>query len=369
MYGKGIVGNIFIIQLQEKESKEMKGIVFLGDGALELRDFDIPVPGPGEVLVEMKASGICGSDLNWLNRTKKEIDALPHVNPMGHEPCGVIASLGPGVTDVAVGQRVMVYHYSGCGRCKYCRIGYEQLCIHGFDYYGTSRPRGFGGGHEDYMVVPGRVCLNLPDGMSFEAGTAVACGTGTAYAALKKVAAAGHDTIAVFGQGPVGLSATMIGAALGARVIAIDRVPYRLELAKKLGAAEVVNASDMDAVEAVKHLTGGEGAEVALECVANPSVRVQAVESAKVFGRVCFLGEGGGVSFEDVSRQIMHKLLTIHGSWTFPTWMLEEAADWIIGRNLPIEDLITHRFTLEEAREAYRIFQEGQTGKVVFSWR
>jgi len=346
----------------------MKGIVFLGDGELELRDFDIPVPGQGEVLVEMKASGICGSDLNWLNRTKKELDELPHVNPMGHEPCGVIASLGPGVTGLTVGQRVMVYHYSGCGRCKYCRIGYEQLCIHGFDYYGTSRPRGFGGGHEDFMVVPDRVCMNLPDEMSFEAGTAVACGTGTAYSALKKTGASGNDTIAVFGQGPVGLSATMIGAGMGARVIAIDVAPYRLELAKKLGAAEVVNASDGDAVAAVKDLTGGEGAEVTIECVADPSVRVQAVESTKVFGSACFLGEGGGVSFDDVSRQIMHKLLTIHGSWTFPTWMLEEAANWIISRNLPIEDLITDRFSLDQAQEAYKVFQEGRTGKVVFVW-
>lgn len=346
----------------------MKGVVFLGDGELEVRDFDIPVPGQGEVLVEMKASGICGSDLMFLNKTKKEIAELPNMNPMGHEPCGVIAALGQGATGVKVGQRTIVFHYSGCGRCKYCRIGYEQLCIHGFNYYGTSRLRGYGGGHEDYMVVPDRVCMELPDGMSFEAGAAVACGTGTAYAALKKVYVSGHDTMAVFGQGPVGLSATMIGAAMGARVIAIDVVPYRLELAKKLGAAEVVNATDRDAVEAVRNLTKGEGAEVTLECTARSSVRVQTVESAKLFGRVCFVGAGGSVTFDNVTRQIMHKHLTIYGVWTFSTWMLEEAANWIINWNLPIDNLITHRFPLEQAQEAYKIFQEGQTGKVVFVW-
>jgi len=347
----------------------MKGIVFLGDGEVEIREFDKPAPGQGEVLVELKASGICGSDLMWLNRTKKEIADLPHVNPMGHEPCGVIAALGPGATGVAVGQRVMVYHYSGCGRCKYCRIGYEQLCVEGFNYYGTSRPRGFGGGHEDYMVVPDRVCLALPDEMSFEAGAAVACGTGTAYSALRRVSVSGHDTLAVFGQGPVGLSATMIGAAMGAHVIAIDVAPYRLALAEKLGAAEIVNAADDDAVEAVKALTQGEGAEVALDCTGRPAVRVQAVESVKPFGRASFVGESGKVTFEDVSRQILHKLITIHGAWTFSTWMMKEAADWIVHRNLPIDDLITHRFPLAEAEEAYRIFQEGQTGKVVFVWK
>ena len=346
----------------------MKGVVFLGDGELEVRAFDRPVPGQGEVLVALKASGICGSDLNWLNRTKKELAALPHVNPMGHEPCGVIAALGPGARGVAIGRRVMVYHYSGCGRCKYCRIGYEQLCVDGFEYYGSSRPRGFGGGHADYMVVPDRVCIPLPDEMSFEAGAAVACGTGTAYSALKRIALSGHDTMAVFGQGPVGLSATMIGRAMGAHIIAIDVVPYRLELARKLGAAETVNAAERDAVEAVKALTRGEGAEAVLECTGRPDVRVQAVESAKVFGRVCFAGETGSVAFEDVSRQILHKLITIHGAWTFSTWMLEEAANWIVHRNLPIDDLITHRFPLAQAEEAYRLFQQGQTGKVVFAW-
>jgi threonine dehydrogenase-like Zn-dependent dehydrogenase len=346
----------------------MKGIVFLGDGEVEIREFDMPVPAEREVLVQMKASGICGSDLRWLNKTKKEIGELPHFNPMGHEPCGVIAALGPGAVGVEIGQRVIVYHYSGCGRCKYCRIGYEHLCVDGFNYYGWSNFRGFGGGHEDFMVVPDRVCMKLPDEMSFAAGAAVACGTGTAFSALRKVAVSGCDTMAVFGQGPVGLSATMIGAAMGARVIAIDVLPFRLELAKKLGAVEVVNARDTDSVQAVRELTRGEGAEVTLECTGRGPVRVQAVESAKLFGRVCFAGEGGGVAFEDVSRQIMHKLLTIHGTWTFSTWLLEEAARWIADRNLPIEDLITHRFPLDQAREAYRIFQQGQTGKVVFVW-
>ena len=147
--------------------RTMKGVVFLGEGEVEVRDFDVPAPRQGEVLVQMKASGICGSDLMFLNKTKKQIAELPNMNPMGHEPCGVIAALGPGATGVKVGQRTIVYHYAGCGRCKYCRIGYEHHCIHGFNYYGTSRPRGFGGGHEDYMVVPDRVCMKLPDTLLF----------------------------------------------------------------------------------------------------------------------------------------------------------------------------------------------------------
>lgn len=347
----------------------MKGVVFLGGGDLEVRDFDTPAPGQGEVLVEMKASGICGSDLPWLKKTKEETADLPHMNPMGHEPCGVITALGPSAKGVEVGQRVMVYHYAGCGRCKFCRMGYEQHCIHGFDYYGTSRHRGFGGGHADYMVAPARICIKLPDQMSYEAGAAIACGTGTAYSAVKKMAVSGLDTIAVFGQGPVGLSTTMIGAAMGARVIAIDIVPYRLELAKKLGASEIIDAKDNDVVEVVKSLTKGEGAEATFDCTSHSSVRVQAVESTKLFGRVCFVGIGGSVTFDDLTRQVINKHLTIYGVWTFTTWMLEEVANWIVDRNLPIDTLITHRFPLKQAEEAYRIFMEGQTGKVVFVWK
>jgi threonine dehydrogenase-like Zn-dependent dehydrogenase len=208
----------------------------------------------------------------------------------------------------------------------------------------------------------------MPDGLSFEAGAAIACGTGTAYAALKKLDVSGRDTLAVFGQGPVGLSATMIGAAMGARVIAVDVVPYRLELAGKLGASETLNASEVDPVEAIKDLTGGEGAEATLECTARPLVRVQTIDSAKLFGRACLVGERGSMTLEDVSQQIIHKHLTIYGSWTFATWMLEEAALWMLDRNVPIDELITHRFPLEQAEEAYRIFQEGQTGKVVFTF-
>ena len=346
----------------------MRGVVFTGDGELEVRDFPVPVPGAGEVLVRMKASGICGSDLMTLLRPKEELAGLPKANPAGHEPCGVIEALGPGAVGVAVGDRVMVYHYSGCGHCKYCRIGYEQLCVQGFDYYGASHARGHGGGHEDFLAAPARVCMNLPEGLSFEAGAAIACGTGTAYAALKKLEVSGRDTLAVFGQGPVGLSATMMGAVMGARVIAVDIVPYRLELAKKLGACEVIDAGKVDPVEAVNELTGGEGAEATLECTGRPQVRVQSVECAKLFGRACFVGESGSVAFENVSRQIIHKHLTLTGSWTFTTWMLEEAARWMLDRNVRIDDLITHRYPLEQAAEAYAVFQGGQTGKVVFVW-
>ena len=342
----------------------MRGIVFLGDGDLDVRDLPEPEPGPGEVLVKMKASGICGSDLRPLHASKRERGDPTKLSVGGHEPCGVVAALGPGVMEVEVGKRTIVYHYAGCGRCKYCRIGYYQLCENWHHVYGFVQ----NGGHADYMVVPAYACVDLPDSMSFEEGASIACGTGTAYGALLKLAVSGLDTLAVFGQGPVGLSATLLGSAMGARVIAVDLVPYRLELAKRLGAGEVVDAREVNPVEAIKELTKGEGAEATLDCTGIASVRAQMVDSTKIFGRGCFVGEGGNVTLNNVSQQIIHKHLTICGSWTFSTWMLEELANWIVDRGIPLKDLVTNRFSIEQAEEAYRVFQQGNTGKVVFTW-
>ena len=347
----------------------MKGVVFVGNGELEVREFEVPEPGQGEVLIEMKASGLCGSDLTWLRKTREELAALPYMNPMGHEPCGVIKVLGSDVKRVKVGQRVIVYHYRGCGRCRYCRIGYEQYCVQGHKYYGQSTAKGLGGGHQDFMVAAERVCLSLPDELSYEAGAAIGCGTGTAYSAVRLLQISGLDTIAVFGQGPVGLSATMIGAGVGARVIAIDIIPYRLALAKKLGATEIVNATDIDPVEALKELTRGEGVDAAIECSGKPPVRVQALNSAKLFGKVCFVGGGGGLSIDAMNLQVIRKQLRIFGSQTFPTWMLAELADWVVKRKLPIDDLITHRFPIDQAQEAYTVFIKGQTGKTALVWQ
>jgi D-arabinose 1-dehydrogenase-like Zn-dependent alcohol dehydrogenase len=203
----------------------MRGVVFLGNRKIELREFPDPAPGPGDVVLAIKASGMCGSDLHPYRAAGNAAAALGlggKGEPViaGHEPCGVIAAVGPGVPaeQARVGQRVMNHHYRGCGECKHCRVGWSQLCRRGITVYGMTGH----GGHAPFMKVPARTNVPLPDELSFEEGAAVACGTGTAYGALKRLDVSGRDTLAVFGQGPVGLSATMLGVAMGARVIAID---------------------------------------------------------------------------------------------------------------------------------------------------
>jgi threonine dehydrogenase-like Zn-dependent dehydrogenase len=188
------------------------------------------------------------------------------------------------------------------------------------------------GGHAAFMLAPAFTCVPLPDELSFEEGASVSCGTGTAYGALKRIDVSGRDTLAVFGQGPVGLSATMLGRAMGARVIAVDVVAERLALARELGAEETINARDTDAVKAIHDLTHGEGAETTMDCSGSAEGRLGALQSAGTWGRVAFVGEGGQVTI-DVSKHMLRRQLTVHASWTFSNTGQEECARFVANRN------------------------------------
>ncbi len=341
----------------------MKALHFVGDSLAELKEFDKPSPGNGEVLLEMKASGICGSDLGNFKESKSLKAERSSLIIPGHEPVGVIAELGGEVGNLSVGDRVIMHHYSGCLRCSMCRIGYTQMCLQHHEVYGYSAD----GGHQDYMVVPAYTCISMPDELDFAAAAACACGTGTAFQAIKRLNVIGSETVAIFGQGPVGLSATMFAAQMGARVIAIDVVDTRLNLAKELGAEEIINATKVDSETVIRELTSGEGADSTLDATGIPDVRLEAVDSAKYWGKVCFVGEGNTTTF-DISKQIIHKQLTVLGSWTFSQAGLSDVARFVVERKSPMSKLITHTFNLDEAQCAYDLFVEGNTGKVVFVW-
>ncbi len=340
----------------------MKGVYFPGERTLELRDFPDPELGPREVLVEIKASGMCGSDLTGY-RAPKEVRAQRPPNVAGHEPCGVVAARGSMVTEreAPIGQRVMIYHYSGCEKCKMCMIGYYQMCPTEAKVYGGV----FDGGHAPYMKVRPYMLVPLLDELTFEEGASVSCGTGTAYMAVKRLNVSGRDTLAVYGQGPVGLSATMLAKAMGARVIAVDVGQERLKLAKEFGADEVVDASAGDPVEAIKELTRGEGAEATLDCTGNATARANAVRSTQNWGRACFVGEGGEVHLNP-TPDIIHRQITLYGSWTFNPLGQAECAQFVVDRKVPLSKLLTHRFKLEDAEAAYKLFDTQTTGKGVF---
>jgi threonine dehydrogenase-like Zn-dependent dehydrogenase len=346
----------------------MRGAVFLGNRKIEIRKFPDPTPGPGEVVIEMKASGMCGSDLKFYRpppgEAQKALGLGGNAEPFiaGHEPCGVVAARGPGVSEreAPIGQRVMDHHYAGCGVCKHCRVGWSQLCREGIVVYGVTA----NGGHAEYLKVPARTLVPLPDELSFVEGAAVSCGTGTAYGALRRMHLAGGATLAVFGQGPVGLSATLLGAKMGARVIAVETNAERRALAKEFGADMVLDSSNPNFQDELKGLTRGEGVDMAIDCTGIPAARLAAVRSAKTWGTVCFVGEGGEVTL-DVSRDMLRKQLTLIGSWTFSAMGQAECARFIADNKIELEKIFSHRWKLDQADEAYRVFDTQSTGKGV----
>jgi threonine dehydrogenase-like Zn-dependent dehydrogenase len=344
----------------------MRGVVFLGNRRLELTEFPDPSPGLGEVVLQMKASGMCGSDLH-IYRAVGSQTALGFTTSgpaiAGHEPCGVVAEVGPGVNPrhAQVGARVMVHHYFGCGVCQHCRTGWSQMCTEGSIVYGITQH----GGHAPYLKVPASTLVPLPDELSFEAGAAISCGTGTAFGALRRIQLSGRDTIAIVGQGPVGLSATQFAVAMGARVIALDLSAERLLLAKRFGAEITIDAGGSDPLGAIKDVTHGRGADLTLDTSGRPEGRSLAVRTARAWGTACFVGEGSNVTI-DVSPDMLRKQLTIVASWTFSTVGQAECAQFISERKIPVVDLFTHRWRLAQADEAYKLFDTQTTGKGVF---
>ena len=347
----------------------MKGVVFVGDRKIEMRDFADPTPGPNEVVLEIKASGMCGSDLKFYRAAPGEAMKMlgfANADPViaGHEPCGVVVAVGSNVhpKQAYIGQRAMCHHYRGCGACPHCSTGWMQLCVEGVaEVYGATG----NGAHAKYMKCPASTIVELPPELSFETGAAIACGTGTAWGALKRLDLAGDETIAIFGQGPVGLSATQLAAAMGARVIALDVSEERLARAKAFGASDVINPSTTDAVAAIRQLTRGLGAHASLDASSSPEARKQAVQCVRTWGKACFVGEGGTVSL-DVSPDMLRRQVTLIGSWTFSTNGQADCARFIADRKIDVDSLFTDRWTLADAEKAYQLFDKQTTGKGVF---
>ena len=347
----------------------MKGVVFTGDSKLELIEFPDPTPGPRDVVLEIKASGMCGSDLKLYRPPAGAAFAALGLKDSGepviagHEPCGIIAEVGRDVDPRTArpGDRVTLHHYQGCWTCPQCRTGWTQMCDRTAVVYGVTGH----GGHAPYMRAAVETVVALPDEVSFTTGAAISCGTGTAYGALLRLNVSARDTVAIFGQGPVGLSATQLAAAMGARVIAVDVSAERAQVAKDFGAAHIVDASAGDPVEAIMALTNGKGASKALDTSGAAAGRSAAVRCASAWGMVCFVGEGGDVTL-NVSPEIIRKQLTIVGSWTLSSAAQADCVRFIADHGIEVDKLFTDRWTFDRAEEAYKAFDKQAAGKGVF---
>jgi threonine dehydrogenase-like Zn-dependent dehydrogenase len=340
----------------------MKGAYLPGNSTVVFKDVPIPKPGHGQVLVKMKVCTICGSDIRAIYREHTGKGAEGYQNVIaGHEPCGQVVEEGPGIRRFKTGSRVIVYHISGCGVCHDCRMGYMISCSSPLRAaYGWQRD----GGMADYILCDEKDLVELPPQLSYADGAQVACGFGTVYEALEKIGISGDDNVLVTGLGPVGLAALMLAKAMGARrLFGVEINDERIALAKKLGLVDEAFKSDADAVKKILAATDGKGCEKALDASANDSARQIAIRGTRQWGKIAFVGEGGSVTFNP-SPDILHQQKTIVGSWVTSIWRMEDLVERLVRWGVHPDALITHRFPLEQAPQAYELMASGKCGKV-----
>ena len=342
---------------------KMKGAILPGNSTVELKEFEIPKPAHGEVLIKMKSSTICGSDIRCIyhEHLGKGPEGYQAGMIAGHEPCGQIAECGPGCRRFKKGDRVIVYHISGCGLCNDCRRGYMISCTSPYRRaYGWQRD----GGMAEFMLAEEKDLVYLPDQLSYSDGAQVACGFGTVYEGLEKIGICGNDAVLITGLGPVGLATAMLAKAMGAqKIIGIETIDDRIKIAKNLRLFDEVLKAEPDNVSKVRDLTGGFGVERSVDCSANDKARLTCIQAARKWGKIVFLGEGGTVAFNP-SPDIIHDQKTIYGSWVTNIWRMEELVERLVRWNIHPDKLITHRFPLEKTAEAYKLMASGKCGKV-----
>lgn len=341
----------------------MKGVILPGNSTVQFKDIDVPEPGHGQVLLKMRGSSICGSDIRAIYRAHlgKGPEGYQPGTIAGHEPCGQIVKVGPGCKLYKGGERVVLYHISGCGVCEDCRHGYMISCHSQYRAaYGWQR----NGGHAPYLLAEENTCIQLPDSLSYIDGALCACGTATAYEALTRMKTGGQDRLLITGLGPVGLAAAQLGKAMGAKpIVGIDISASRRKLAEDLGLCDYTFNADDRALSQIMDATSGKGCEVSIDCSGAPPARLLALQGTRQWGRCAFVGEGSKVEF-DVSPVLIHQQITLFGSWVTSLKHLQDLVEHLDRWGVHPEATCTHRFTIDEAAKAYDLADKGQTGKV-----
>lgn len=270
------------------------------------QDIAVPSIGDRDVLVRVRAAGICHSDVHY-RAGLSPVHPLPLT--LGHEVAGVVEQIGVAVTNVHVGERVCLHYNISCGDCYYCSTGNEQFCDSVRMLGHTTQ-----GGYAEYIAVPARNAIPLPDEIPFPQGATLMCASATALHALRKARLKGGERVAVFGIGGLGFSAIQLAKAFGAlEVFAVDINPSKLELARRYGAIPV-DVSRVDPVAETRRQTGNRGVQVALEMIGLPQTMRQAVQSLSPMGRAVLVGLAGRPLEIDTYTELLGKEAEIIGS-------------------------------------------------------
>lgn len=344
----------------------MRAAVFQGKGRIAIREVPRPEPGPGEAVIKIAVTTICGTDVHILKGEYPVREGLV----VGHEPVGVVESVGLGVTGYAPGDRVIVGAITPCGQCRACLSGDSSQCSHGGDTYEASGGWRFGntidGCQAEYVLVPdARANLaKIPQGLRDEEVLLCPDIMSTGFSGAEHGGVKLGDSVAVFAQGPIGLCATAGARLAGASlVIGIDSVPKRLELAKRMGADVVLNHKEQDVVAEIKRLTGG-GVDVSIEALGLASTFENALRSVRPGGTVSSLGVYSGhltIPLDGFAAGLGdHKIVT--SLCPGGKERMRRLMSIVAARRFPFGDLVTHSFRLDQIEEAYDLFSHQRDG-------
>ncbi len=315
-----------------------------------------PAPEAGEVLVRILASGMCHTELHF-GTGLLDLGVAPMT--LGHEIVGRIEAVGPGISEERIGERVVLYYYLGCGECRHCRAGDEQICPNLRAEYGFLSD----GGYAEYIALPARNAVKLSDQISDAEAAPIGCGVTTAVHAARLAELEGGEWAVVYGIGGVGLGLVQLARARGARVIAVSRTPGKLDQAKALGAEFIVNASEGGVADRIREITGGTGADVIFECVGAAETMEQASAALGRRGRLVFIGYSEA-SFTIHPIQLVVFEQKVLGSVGATLQDLHEAVD-LVGRGV-IRTLVDRELPLEDFQEGLDALQAGDpVGRIV----
>ena len=332
----------------------MKAAVFHGNGPrLSIEDVPTPEPRDGEVVLRVAACGLCHTDLHYLDHGVPTFKDPPII--LGHEAAGTVERLGPGVSGLARGDRVLAPSVWACGRCRYCRAGRENLCVD-LVMPGNHTQGAFA----EYVVVPGKELVRLPLDLPLERACVIADPVSTPYHAVKQRGQVhAGDVVAVVGCGGVGLNVVQCATLAGATVIAVDLNDSRLALAKRLGASHTINPATTERVDKeVRKLTDG-GVDVAFEVIGNPKTIDLAFSLLRKGGRLVVIG----FSREPVSinvAKLMFYELELVGSLGCGAGLYPEIVGLVASGRIDLEPIVSGTFPLDRINEGFDRLRRGE---------
>jgi L-iditol 2-dehydrogenase len=334
--------------------KTMRAAVYRDKGVVRVEEVPVPEVGEGEVLIKVAACGICGTDIKKIFQRYVEPPQI-----LGHELAGTVVAVGSGVTKWTPGDRVMSFHHTPCGRCFYCEKRLFSQCK---QYKATGLTAGFtpnGGGFAEYVKampwVAERGIVALPDDVSFEEATFIEP-INTIVKAVQKARITAGETVLILGCGPIGLQLLMVSKLEGARLYTSDPISQRRQKSLSLGALESFDPTSGKLVEEMRARTDGRGADAVLVAVAHPAVVTDALATARPGGRVLLFAANDPVTkieFPAAAVGIDEK--EILGSYSAAVDIQDTAADLVLGKKLPVMQIVTHRFPLDRIQEALEL--------------